>query len=152
MLGQLQMLLQIMPLLSLPASSRCSSHISRCSCHNNSPCCSFCLLTGKIKYCLLMGRNAHFEEFFKPRLRSFNFCPVFLPQTLFIFHSNCFPDHRIRLERSAPSNAHFPARFPSQEHWDHVLRKLLTPLPSSALSLSPMGLLVMQTRLVLLWL
>lgn len=149
LLGRLQMLLQIMPLLSLPASSRCSSHISRCSCHNNSPCCSFCLLTGKRKYFLLVGRNARFEEFIMPRLHSFNFCPVFLPQTLVIFHSNCFPDCRMRLEGSTQSDGNFPARFPAR-NTGRMPWGSCWPLFPPQLSHCPP--LVMQGRLVLLWL
>lgn len=65
-----------------------------------------------------MGRNADIEEFFKPRLHFFNFFfsfmrPIFLlwfVHKLFILHSNCFPNHRIRLERSASiSLLGFPA-------------------------------------------
>lgn len=58
------------------------------------------------------------------------------PPTLFIFHSNCFPNHRIILEKSASSDVNFPARFPSHEHWGYLeeaaetslhLRSLLLP-------------------------
>ncbi|KAI1235982.1 hypothetical protein IHE44_0002075 [Lamprotornis superbus] len=53
---------------------------------------------------------------------------------------------KLRLERSALSDANFPAWFPSQEHGEDVLGKLLAPLPTPALPLVPHEAM-MQARL-----
>lgn len=42
------------------------------------------------------------------------------PPILVIFHSNCFPNHRIRLEKSASSDVNFPAWFPSHDHCGYL--------------------------------